>query len=514
MKKMIHSMSDLLEWSEVPNIGLPQPMNACCLHIPEFFRLGGNAQENHRIEVELTANLKKWYEEQLPTCPIPFDVENFWLVVRPIDAYHNQFSFATIPFFANFLNQEKEFVSLFSLPRLRPKLFFENLSEEELKSIVKQTAASRRDALKDKKYLNSLMPTLGNGGQIQEAAFRKMRQCNWLSKNVDTMFEFLNRAIPPQLFEPVGIDKMLAAMVFLSQHILNLREPIPEGVDYSMIISPTDNYLLLVDYLESLTNRKYRLNFDIFVEVFAEGEEAEEKVSTFSIEDIRDFQKEFYEEYPEAYKREDRPTSYEEVLQKRTTNTWKRIQNERLIEQIQLNWEFLPTKPISDGSVSTLRKPRTTSREKDPLLLQNSYRMLERKLQFFESTNPKIILSGIHTFEGYQAYVYENGVVLLEKFYTSGKKGSIPAQGSAIYVMNFSEFADLSKYSRRELIQEMEDYHNPNVHRVCHSGNWETMVEKYIHGSGYSEMDLDQIELITRQISIDCQKEKKQELVR
>lgn len=511
MAKKIESMEDLLLWDEIPNIGLPQPLNNCCFHLTELFFLGNNEKDYHRIETELTANIKKWYEENLPNCPIPFEMENFYLTFRPIDEYHNQIFLAPIPFLTNFINIEKEFVSILSLPELHCQPIEKYHSEEELKKIVKQVAMARRDALKNEKYQKSFLPTSGSRATVKEASFQKMRQCNWLSKNLDSVFDFFNRPLPPELFEPVGKDKMLALIVILSEHLLNLRKPLPEGINYSMIIEPTDNYLLLVDYLESITHRKYRLNFDVFVEVMDEEDHSTEKIFNFSIDDIRDFQTEFYKEYPDTYLRENRPTSYEEILKNRTQSTWKRIQNERLIEQIQLNWEFLPTKMVTEGSISSLRKPREYSSKKDEAVLQQLYRNLERKLQFFEKSNPKIILSGIHTFEGYQAYVYANGTVLLEKFYTSSKKGSTPARDSAIYVMNFSEFADLSKYSRSELIQEIEYYHNPNVHRVCHGKNWEKMVEKYINGAGYSDMDLEKIELITRQISMDNRKVKQQE---
>ncbi len=502
MENKISSMEDLIEWDEVANLGLPEPHSIFSLSLESFFHLGGSIDENKKIEEDILQKIKNLYEEAFPDSPIPFRSSLFWITVSPVEQYKNKFCFSILPFFLEFLNFNYGFY-------LSKKFTFPSAKSTNVDNIVefkkeaKENLRQKRDFLKSYCYDGSF-PGLPDSfiDHLKNQVYQSARQCNWLLKNVDRMVEFLSSEIPASIFSSIGKDKMLAFLAFSAGHLIELDRPLVEGVTHEMIISPVENYLLLVDYLESILGRKYRLVFDVSVEVI-EDENRGFKVQTFSIEDIREYLKQFYQEFPDVMKRENRPNSYEEVLKNRAVHTWKRIQNEKMLHQIQLNWEFLPQKKLlSEGGVSSLRSTRERKTHLvDSLQLKRDYDHLDRKLSFWESTNPLCVLSGIHTFEGYQAYMYPNGLVAFEKFFENRKKGSYPAKDSAIYIMRFDEFLELSKYSKSELIQEIQVFNNPDLIRICHSGDWEMRVKQKIQGIGYGEIDLQCIEELTRDLS-------------
>ena len=129
-------------------------------------------------------------------------------------------------------------------------------------------------------------------------------------------------------------------------------------------------------------------------------------------------------------------------------------------------------------------------------------------MEYFSKTNPAMELVGINTFTGYTAYMYSNGVVILEKLYKridtkNGREIIVPAKDEAIYVMNYSEFIDLSQYTKPELMQEITDFQNPNVKRIYHTpnGSWKEKVDKLINGSGYGDLDYELFDQIISNLS-------------
>ena len=152
----------------------------------------------------------------------------------------------------------------------------------------------------------------------------------------------------------------------------------------------------------------------------------------------------------------------------------------------------------------------TSNKEQVQANLKRAYDLLEEKLEYFSNTNPVIELFGIDTFTGYTAYMYSNGVVILEKLYKridtkNGREIIVPAKDEAIYVMNYSEFIDLSKYTKPELMQEIIDFQNPNVKRIYHTpnGSWKEKINKLINGSGYGNLDYELFDEITNKLKED-----------
>lgn len=517
MEKVIRNIDDLIEWDEVANLILPEPNQIFSLALKNFKYLGGSFDEQEKIGEEILSQAKAFYEKSLPNCPISFDPDFFWVTIRPVEQYKNKLCFSVVPFFYEFLNHDYGFLLHRDYTFLEHGLLEKNLSREELSEILKTGLRKKRDLLRfygTQKSLLILTKEKTNSDTLDEDIYKEIRQCNWLIRNIDLVIDFLNTKLPSSIFSLIGKDRVLAYLAFSASHLLNLANPLPEGITYEQVIEPVENYVLLVDYLESIIGKRYKVQFSAYTDLVQDGKVQSHGLMSYSMEDIRQFLKEFYETYPEVEHRSQRPTSYEEILKTRATHTWDRIQKEKLLNQIQVNWELLPQKKIlTEGKRASLSTSRNKNSLQDSAQMKHDYDLLEDKLSFFETTEPLCVLSGIHTFLGYQAYVYSNGMVVFEKFYQERKSGLYPAKDSAIYIMKFSEFAELSKYSRTELIQEIRDFNNPDIIRICHNGNWKDRLRSAIGGIGYGDLELGYIEELTRSLSTEVvNKQKRMEM--
>ena len=124
------------------------------------------------------------------------------------------------------------------------------------------------------------------------------------------------------------------------------------------------------------------------------------------------------------------------------------------------------------------------------------------KIEYYNSKKPVLNLFGINNFTGYFAKFFENGCVVLDKYYTYGKdrKGKdkkIPAHSEGIYVMNYEEFANLCQCDKQELIEERRN-NNPDIIRKNHSSNWRKNMDEIIDGMGYGGIDYDLLDDIVK----------------
>lgn len=69
--------------------------------------------------------------------------------------------------------------------------------------------------------------------------------------------------------------------------------------------------------------------------------------------------------------------------------------------------------------------------------------------------------------------ILNNGYVILEKYYNNSKTKSL-AYNEAIYIFKTSEFEELCKHSKLNLIS------NKKCIRLYHVKNWEKHIKKYI----------------------------------
>lgn len=135
-----------------------------------------------------------------------------------------------------------------------------------------------------------------------------------------------------------------------------------------------------------------------------------------------------------------------------------------------VNWQIVPpgTEAEYDRKViNSLNRQYNylTPEEKEQKVLER-YSIYERKKAFFDNSGYIHKFYGQNTFEGYVAYVYENGEVLMEKFFDDFAN-CIPTVGEAIYNIKAVYFENLSKLSKPTLIKDSR------CKRIIHAGKWE-----------------------------------------
>ena len=124
------------------------------------------------------------------------------------------------------------------------------------------------------------------------------------------------------------------------------------------------------------------------------------------------------------------------------------------------------------------------SDEERRVIVTKKYELYERKINFFEKTNYVFKLYGVSEFDGYVAYVYENGEILLEKYFSDYTE-CMPASGDAIYNLNIYNFEDKSKMSKIALMKDS------SVKRIIHCATFEEQAKKIIEKEAATDVSSD-----------------------
>ncbi len=142
-----------------------------------------------------------------------------------------------------------------------------------------------------------------------------------------------------------------------------------------------------------------------------------------------------------------------------------------------INWQIVPpgTEAELDRKVveSLNRQYNYLSPEERELKILERYALYERKRAFFDNSGYTHKFYGTESFEGYIAYIYENGEVLMEKFF-SDYANCLPTIEEAIYNIKVVDFERLSRLSKPTLIKEKK------CKRIIHRGNWESRSQAII----------------------------------
>lgn len=166
-------------------------------------------------------------------------------------------------------------------------------------------------------------------------------------------------------------------------------------------------------------------------------------------------------------------------------------------KEFSLDWEILPEghmdttqerKRNKSYNIETIGGLNTSKKD----ILEAKEKLLHEKKAFFESTCPILKIKGTNKMNGYYGFVYSNGKVVFEKFY-NGKHYNIPTINEAIYVMRIDNFKELSKYSKPEIIQFINDTENPNVRRIYHSKNWKENVINTINSKETNKKEIEKL---------------------
>ncbi len=135
-----------------------------------------------------------------------------------------------------------------------------------------------------------------------------------------------------------------------------------------------------------------------------------------------------------------------------------------------VNWQIVPPgkeDEIDRVVIESLNKKYNylSPQEREKKILER-YSIYERKIKFYENSGYIYKIYGCNAFDGYIAYIYPNGEILMEKFFND-KANCIPTINEAIYNVQVPDFERLSKLSKTTLIKEK------GCRRIIHSGNWE-----------------------------------------
>lgn len=152
------------------------------------------------------------------------------------------------------------------------------------------------------------------------------------------------------------------------------------------------------------------------------------------------------------------------------------------LEELSANWEMIPKGSLDEAFSKMVKVGTSNMNEEDRRIQQEKLASLYLdKKSLYESSDPYSILRGINTFDGYFAYVYPNGKVILDKYFENVSKGRL-ARDSAIYVMDFGDFYELSHLSKKELIGHEKCF------RIIHAGNWQQRVRDVIGSNGKTDV--------------------------
>jgi hypothetical protein len=158
-------------------------------------------------------------------------------------------------------------------------------------------------------------------------------------------------------------------------------------------------------------------------------------------------------------------------------------------ETKQLEWRLIPEERNYSIVKSTNSKPKTI--KFDSKKLAHYKELGKRNQEFYENTDYLIKAVGTLKFDGYVAYIYPNGFILLDKEYKENAPST--AVGNAIYYMHATDFEFLSRLDKSLLRK------HPNVGRITHQGAWEERALKIINSEG-SNKDIEKTIEIVKQL--------------
>lgn len=171
----------------------------------------------------------------------------------------------------------------------------------------------------------------------------------------------------------------------------------------------------------------------------------------------------------------------------------------KMDDSTTLDWEILPASKGDGVAPLRIKNYKDGTKAKEQYLRQK--KIYDEKVEFFSQQYPELnyndaskervellfSISGCNHFEGYRGYVYNNGVVLLEKLYENEKTGNYG--NNAIYILSCEEFIELSKYEKRELIELGKK-------RIIHRNDWQGKTLKVLAAKSVTIESIQNTQLI------------------
>lgn len=314
-----------------------------------------------------------------------------------------------------------------------------------------------------------------------EQHIKNRKTVNWFIRNMDELINTYTKSIPDDIMEYFDQDKILLllshlALSKIADNYTHEEEICKESIQFiktyvAYILyrrKENPNYNPSYHYVEFATNNTSLISADT---VIIQAKEFNSAMEEFN----------------------DEICIKEEELLNLLPDLKRNIKIQEFRKDIELSWEFLPEKQYeATGKKMPIFKYSKTEEEQKELE-DRKEQLLEEKIELFSSLPYISSLKGMNRFEGYVAYLFENGRVILEKFYKKTKHGAIPTYNEAIYVMNITDFKELSKMGKTE-IREYAKEAGLDVKVINHTKNFKTRVLNEVNSISYNENVLDFIE--------------------
>lgn len=175
---------------------------------------------------------------------------------------------------------------------------------------------------------------------------------------------------------------------------------------------------------------------------------------------------------------------------------WKHVDNHvRKYFLSGVNWQIVPPGEETEQDKKVIDSLNRTynhlSLEEKEKRIRERYAEYERKMKFFENSGYMYRIYGIHEFNGYIAFIYPNGEVIMEKFFND-YANCIPTINEAIYNVKVADFETLSKLKKPALIKDKR------CRRIIHKGEWELKGQEIIDRPATKESEEEVKKLILR----------------
>ena len=134
---------------------------------------------------------------------------------------------------------------------------------------------------------------------------------------------------------------------------------------------------------------------------------------------------------------------------------------------IKADWDILSPGEKEETIAAPRRTNSSNSSETTKKRIDEDEILYRRYI--FQQTEYLKQIVGREKFKGYVGYIYENGLVIFEKFYEEGGK---VAQMQATYVMNYKNFIEFTQLTKPEILEYIKNTDNQDVMRLYHTKNW------------------------------------------
>lgn len=178
-------------------------------------------------------------------------------------------------------------------------------------------------------------------------------------------------------------------------------------------------------------------------------------------------------------------TLNQEMINQRISNLRRQLSDDSSL----VDWIIIP-----DRQEYTKVKLPKKSKIKETVFNYEELNRLRQKGQtkqaFYEGTDYLAKAIGLLKYQGYCAFIYKNGKVVLDREYEEEHPKS--ASGDAIYIIESADFETLSKLDKVTLRKQK------NVQKMNHTSTWQERVKKIISKEATEDQELAAKQLIKR----------------